>query len=430
MNNLYFLLQNSRQVGPYTQQDLMQIGIRPTDLVWIQGKSTTWQTAEAVEELRILLKPAVTPCIDKVVTAAAASSQDMSAPQVCNSKVSEDSVPLSHIYVRFPVSIQETLVEERDIKIVDQSSQSVVDKIAAPCKTKSTEEIFPDSSQYRSIDEIRKEYASWVKQHEPKSQNRKVNKPLIALFFGITTLLMFVLNWNKTNKKTSALENTTDYYHVEGVHEKIKPSALPGMRLTGLEATSRMATSKEPDVNFSSKMSNQTNAELTKQNDQVKNENTEGNLPVVEASPAVVSNTESTHAEERDIAVVSAHSPGTIQATIPQDAASNEKQSEPSPPLTTMVDVKSNYVANKKEGITSFNVTINNRSNKLLTLVAVDVLYYKANKELIGKKTLYFSNVKPGAEIKQDVAANNLAVVADCRLGLISNGEAITYNKQ
>src|SRR5215203_716878 len=38
----YILLRDNREWGPYTLKDLSSFGITPTDLIWIEGESTSW----------------------------------------------------------------------------------------------------------------------------------------------------------------------------------------------------------------------------------------------------------------------------------------------------------------------------------------------------------------------------------------------------
>ena len=50
--NSYLLLRDNKEKGPYTLDQLLQIGFKPYDLVWIQGKSAAWRYPGEVEELK------------------------------------------------------------------------------------------------------------------------------------------------------------------------------------------------------------------------------------------------------------------------------------------------------------------------------------------------------------------------------------------
>lgn len=121
----------------------------------------------------------------------------------------------------------------------------------------------------------------------------------------------------------------------------------------------------------------------------------------------------------------------TIPTSTSQPTAQVESAEDIPVPLTNLVDVKGNVVSNKKHGISALDLTVNNRSNTLLTLVAVDVFYYKKDKTLLNKQTVFLSNVKPGSKITLDAPENKQAAFAEWQLGLISSsGNGITYAKQ
>ena len=48
----YLLLRDNKESGPFTTDDLLNFGLKPYDLVWIQGKSAAWRYPSEVEELK------------------------------------------------------------------------------------------------------------------------------------------------------------------------------------------------------------------------------------------------------------------------------------------------------------------------------------------------------------------------------------------
>src|SRR6476620_850347 len=42
MEKVYLLLRKNQQTGPYTFEELLQQQLVPTDLIWVEGKSTSW----------------------------------------------------------------------------------------------------------------------------------------------------------------------------------------------------------------------------------------------------------------------------------------------------------------------------------------------------------------------------------------------------
>ncbi|NML23933.1 hypothetical protein HHL16_23835 [Pseudoflavitalea sp. G-6-1-2] len=50
--NKYLLLRDNKQTGPYSAQELATKGLKPYDLVWLDGKSAAWRYPSEMEELK------------------------------------------------------------------------------------------------------------------------------------------------------------------------------------------------------------------------------------------------------------------------------------------------------------------------------------------------------------------------------------------
>jgi hypothetical protein len=55
----YLLLRNNRQSGPFTLTEMLTEGLRPHDLVWVEGQSASWRYPSELEELKAHVPPAV-----------------------------------------------------------------------------------------------------------------------------------------------------------------------------------------------------------------------------------------------------------------------------------------------------------------------------------------------------------------------------------
>src|SRR5688500_2446443 len=58
MDKIYLLLRNNQQTGPYTKEELMQSGLQPHDLIWIEGRSTGWQGPDEIRAFSTNVKGA------------------------------------------------------------------------------------------------------------------------------------------------------------------------------------------------------------------------------------------------------------------------------------------------------------------------------------------------------------------------------------
>ena len=50
--NKYLLLRDNKQTGPYTVEELVKKGIKPYDLVWLDGRSAAWRYPSEIDELK------------------------------------------------------------------------------------------------------------------------------------------------------------------------------------------------------------------------------------------------------------------------------------------------------------------------------------------------------------------------------------------
>ena len=50
--NTYLLLRNNQESGPHTLNELLQLGLKPYDLVWVEGKSAAWRYPSELPELK------------------------------------------------------------------------------------------------------------------------------------------------------------------------------------------------------------------------------------------------------------------------------------------------------------------------------------------------------------------------------------------
>ena len=67
--NKYLLLRNNKQSGPHSYNELMEIGIKSYDLLWIEGKSASWRYPAEFDEFKTHLAVIKELPIDRSFTA-------------------------------------------------------------------------------------------------------------------------------------------------------------------------------------------------------------------------------------------------------------------------------------------------------------------------------------------------------------------------
>lgn len=53
----YLLLRDNKKSGPYSAEDLRQMGLKSYDLIWQEGKSAAWRYPGELDELKAFAPP-------------------------------------------------------------------------------------------------------------------------------------------------------------------------------------------------------------------------------------------------------------------------------------------------------------------------------------------------------------------------------------
>ncbi len=48
----YLLLRDNKESGPFALDELLHFGLKPYDLIWVQGKSAAWRYPSEIDELK------------------------------------------------------------------------------------------------------------------------------------------------------------------------------------------------------------------------------------------------------------------------------------------------------------------------------------------------------------------------------------------
>lgn len=137
--NKYLLLRDNKQTGPYTAQELSEKGLKPYDLVWLEGRSAAWRYPGELDELK-----SFAPGVEEQPYDRFYKKQDGGQSTEQAATVVEESQPVSkqveksskHIYVTMPGGAKVPAAKkEETVKPVAQQS----DKSANSATAKNTE---------------------------------------------------------------------------------------------------------------------------------------------------------------------------------------------------------------------------------------------------------------------------------------------------
>lgn len=210
MNKVYLLLRNNHQTGPHSLEELVQIGLKPLDLVWIEGKSFSWSYPAEIGVLKPYVvqsneaapnEPAATKS-SVVSTASPATVHQAYMPPGKETSTQSAALSAKKIYVSMPSNRAQQQAAEPQISpatILEQKAEELrkrtqayasgnklnnppikpnagtpietFNKEAAPINKPVTTGDAVKVKYARPVGELEEEYSSWV--YNQKSIKKK-----------------------------------------------------------------------------------------------------------------------------------------------------------------------------------------------------------------------------------------------------------------
>jgi hypothetical protein len=125
MQKVYLLLRNNQQTGPYNLEELLQLNLKPFDLVWMDGKSAAWQYPGEIASLQPFVPATPQPDLPfmPIATAAIDKAAGSTVQKITASIPSPSPKTIFVSLPQRPVSMQPVMEEP----IADRSYQAVPD---------------------------------------------------------------------------------------------------------------------------------------------------------------------------------------------------------------------------------------------------------------------------------------------------------------
>lgn len=408
----YQLLRSNKQSGPYTIEDLQAMGLKPFDLIWVEGKSFSWRYPSEIDELKHIAPSLDTaPLINTL-----SSAQEAKASPIA-------SASTAHVYAIKPnqnesrvqnvqVPSQETpkdpapriIVEEEQLR-ASQLEKEAEPTPAAPAdppredKKADIKELYIVHSQ-RKNEETKNEDATRLNETGKESRNPETHH---------------------IEKKFSDRFRRVDEKRLE-VKELIPVRPIRKRDLTDtlmlvFMAVALLFTGYLIGAFYSNKHHPEENNNSA--NNQVQSDQSPPTLETPEKSPEEVTTVAPVQAEKpkpvakqprkEKKAEDNSLSPSELQLKKDVASAEEQKQKEASEKEQDKAQARATIYQNIRlkandyrkvflGGISDLKITVNNGSKYILDEVVVEVSYLKNNKDVIKMETLHFQNLLPGAE--------------------------------
>ncbi|MGK2863677.1 MAG: hypothetical protein ACSLE0_17220, partial [Chitinophagaceae bacterium] len=209
----YLLLRNNKESGPFTMDELLSSGIKPYDLVWVQGKSAAWRYPSEVEELKPYAPVIEEQPYDRFYKKnkeeqkpeTPVSNEPVSPAPVCN-KNKVQYTPKKSVFVTLPDQKRETITRKPE-PIFEASPITPVISIAE----KNTD---PEIKYSKPLDEIKEMYVKTLQNRKDKNAKREILTSILkkaAVVAGILILGVlagFIIKSKPGNDKKESAEKT------------------------------------------------------------------------------------------------------------------------------------------------------------------------------------------------------------------------------
>ena len=434
----YLLLRNNRESGPYSLDGLIELGLKPYDLIWVQGKSAAWRYSSEVEELKPIA-PAVEeqpfdrffkkteekkePIATRLPVEAKEPQkvvvEESQKPEIAVIKPEyEKYIPKKSVYVTMPgqknTAAKESIKETVPVKETLPVKETIAAAIPAqPTITISENPVASQIKYSQPLDEIKEMYVKTLQNRKQKIarksfwiQNLRKTAALLSLV-AVGLIAGFVIKSNGGKQKEIVQQQNLSLPQTA----KSEPvTAVPEVNKTDtvIAATEDVQTLRQPTGGFVNKnpaLQDNTgeSGQLTdKPVDKSKNEKKEtvtiprDNTPVNSFPAEGVEIDQATGERSRKVRN-STNEPNNNNSGAVMEKNS-ERKSFLSDRIARLVSVKSNeYKRVAFGGIRDLQLTVTNDSKYVLDNVTVELQYIKPNELPLKTENIQFTSVGPNA---------------------------------
>ncbi len=185
MHQVYLLLRNNKQLGPFSLEELLQQCLQPLDLVWEEGKSAGWQYPPEVASLKNYLQPE-----EEKIGADESSQKSIASPTPLNRKAA--------IYVSLPAGKANSEIISKETK--DEAFKEKAEALYRRAQdyasgNNAAEDNELETKYCRSLNDLKQDYAEWMREQK-KPRKRFNRKHLVRGAAVLSLIALTAFGWN------------------------------------------------------------------------------------------------------------------------------------------------------------------------------------------------------------------------------------------
>ena len=413
MQKEYLLLRNNQETGPHSLEELVQLGLKPFDLIWVQGRSGGWSYPSEVEALKRYVPAATTEKentpTQQPVTENSSSNQKHSHP---------------HIFVSMPHKNTLVATATKTLTNFEASAFSANDLEARAEALRQRAMAFNGApatadvatNYNRALNNAEEEYASWLYDKKAKKKKTVSGKQLVATV--LITAGMAGAWW--VGKKLFSTSAGT-------LTQQSEPLQQTGAIKTSSQNTAQGYPSKNEAIETQPIINPEEKEETPVQKNKANpNEKKKSKLLLTDSPVVVASSNQSLQIQEEPKEIIPENTTTTAEIQKPtvdetpkkksgigkifagifgkkkQKQAEEEtgertaKRREEVATVNLINDVELKLkqdTDNWMMGVQNAEITLYNRSSFSLSTAVVEVSYLNEENTLLEKRTIHFNNI-------------------------------------
>ena len=434
----YLLLRNNKQTGPLSLNELLTLGLKPYDLVWVDGRSAAWRYPSEIAELKEyapiveeqpydrFFKKSSTEAVKEEVLQEKTNIKFQ--PEKLVSEKKEDPYKNYQPQNDKPIFISMPVAKKNSV----QYNSQPVEKKQQPVDYKSSydlpQEPALEKKYSQSLDEIKEMYINTLQERKTRIRRKEIVKkylkpallPLLLLITGV------VIGYFLTSKKNSLQASQA----ISTIIPQPKIENTPGKNKV-----------LQPDRSITSGTeNNQVPGQKELKETRNQNKNTKAVLqpydPGKNKKEVIIPADETARVQKQDVEI----DPSTgerkkavrNEGLISQgnEKSNSEKQSfveTEQKDIRKLVSVKTNnYVRGAFGGIKDLRLSVSNSSKYLVDAVTVELEYIKPSQQPLRTDIITFKNISANGTITIKVPDSQRGIRVNYR---ITNIESKQFEK-
>lgn len=420
----YRLLRNNKENGPFTLDQLIAMGLKAYDLVWVDGKSAAWRYPSEIPELAAHAPAVEEQPFDRFYRRQPVPAK---APKP-RFRIKADWRKVDDTPAAAPVTGAPAMPTATQSAVVEQTAEKAPPPpqiLPAPTNSaaQSDTRAIPETRYSESLDSIKQRYSNTVLRRNSTSKGNILRYAAVVGLFPVLAAGIWIgTSWSNRNKLETVPEETAATTTVTETPQASPSTATPAEETTPqlppAEAPAPIPTIERPVAPSNGHTEVQPRQTPPPQQIMVKNETKpaqpspnnrrtiqagSGSNPLIRTvankttvMPSAGTIASRPAAEDKKLSVTQPLLPAPSQAYETAPTGKNK--------INDYVAVKEEY-EQVDETSRQVKLHIHNKSNIPLDLVVLDLQYYDANGRFKKGETLYVNNLSAHNEVALDAPA-------------------------